>query len=106
MTRSYAQRATWYWDALGETNQLIIDYLKSLTLMMVHANPLTVLTPVLRENGKQAAEIVASSAQQLEPHAEQSVRHTGKAVRARRTPAVPKATRGRATSAPKRRRTK
>ena len=54
MTRAGVQRATWYWDTLGETNRQVIEYMKSLTVMMWHANPMSVTTPMIRESGTRA----------------------------------------------------
>jgi hypothetical protein len=105
MTRAGVQRATWYWDTLGETNRQVIEYMKSLTVMMWHATPMSVLTPMIRESGTRAAEVVASSVQQPQHNVEQPARRTEK-VSTRRKPAAPKTTRRQATSARTGRRSK
>jgi hypothetical protein len=105
-THAYAQRATWYWDTLGETNRHVIDYMKSLTVMMLHANPMTVLTPMLRESGNRATQVLPSSAQDARHNVEQSARRRDEAVTTRRKPAAPKTTRRHATSVRNGRRSK
>jgi hypothetical protein len=106
MNHADAQSATWYWDTLGETNRHMIDYMKSLTVMMWHANPMTVLTPMVRENGNRAAEMLAASAQQAQRNNEQFARRTNETVDTPRKAAAPKATRRHATSARNGRRSK
>jgi hypothetical protein len=105
MTRPDVQLATWYWDTLGEANRQVIEYMKSLTVMLWQVGPMSALTPMPPDDEARPAEVPAPSLQQAQQIVEPPARRTAE-VPTRRKAAAPKPTRRHATGARSGRRSK